>query len=92
MKTEHTISRQTSAERADWYAADEIYQCELMRAYGRNARNARYKLTHTDPGVTAARDAFHAAGAAWHAKIAKVRAEYPAAEAALTDIIKRLMP
>ena len=46
--------------------ADERFHNELVRVYGKtNAGDARYKATHTDAGVIAAREAKHVADTAW---------------------------
>ena len=48
-------------------AADEAFQRELERAYGKNAGDARYKQRHDDPGVERARSAYHKASEEWNA-------------------------
>jgi hypothetical protein len=49
--------------------AERIFTAELVRVYGRNACNARYRYrwTHRDAGVGAASDARDAAIAAYRA-------------------------
>lgn len=52
------------------YAADEAYQTELVRVYGKkNAGDARYFKEHSDAAVAAARAAKRAADAAWHIEV-----------------------
>ena len=50
------------------YAADDAYQAELVRVYGKNAGDMRYRSrVFEDTALIAARDAKVAADAAWHA-------------------------
>ena len=69
MSTGQAINRATGYEL--YYAAidaDQRFHNELARVYGKaNVRDARYKATHTDAGVNAAREAKHAADKAWFA-------------------------
>lgn len=61
--------------------ADALYQRELERAYGVDAAgDARYQAQHNDPAVQDARDAFHAAGDAWHDALTVTRQRSAAAE------------
>jgi len=61
--------------------ADALYQQELERAYGAEAAGAaRYQSRHDDPAVQDARDAFHAAGEAWHDALNATRQRSAAAE------------
>ncbi len=56
----------------DWLKADDNYQTELVRVYGkRKAGDARYRFNHTDQGCEAARLAYHAARIHYYAMEAK---------------------
>lgn len=54
-------------------AADEAFQRELERVYGKNAGDARYKQRHDDPGVERARSAYHKASEEWNAAASAAR-------------------
>ena len=50
------------------YAADDAYQAELVRVYGKRAGDMRYQPNcFEDAALIAARDAKVAADTAWHA-------------------------
>lgn len=54
-------------------AADDVFQRELERVYGRNAGDARYLQRHDDPAVERARAAYHKASDNWHAASSAAR-------------------
>lgn len=54
-------------------AADEAFQRELERAYGKNAGDARYQQRHDDPGVERARSAYHKASEEWNTAASAAR-------------------
>jgi predicted DNA-binding WGR domain protein len=55
--------------------ADDRYQDELVRVYGRgSAGDARYKRFHQDAAVQAAGDAFVNASRKWQATLCNARA------------------
>lgn len=60
------MSAKYDAARIAWFAADEAYQAELARCYGRAAGDRRYQMAdHSDPSCQAARMRFREAGEAY---------------------------
>lgn len=58
----------------DMQRADDGFQRELERVYGKEAGTARYRDAHDDPQVQAARDGFRTASEAWQVAVADHRA------------------
>lgn len=54
-------------------AADEAFQRELERVYGKNAGDARYQQRHDDPGVERARSAYQKASEEWNVAASAAR-------------------
>lgn len=52
--------------RRAWMAADERFSVECRRQFGSKAGDYRYCNDAHDDATAVARDAFHAAGAAYH--------------------------
>lgn len=49
----------------DAVSADAAFEVELQRVYGRNSRDARYRVRHVDPELNAAKSRKVVADAAW---------------------------
>jgi len=70
----HELVERTAGQYEAMSIADEVFQRELVRAYGEdNVGDARYKLRHDDEAVQKARDAFVAASNAWREAVHETR-------------------